>query len=57
MIFINNEALHFFLKDENAGPRLLCFMVFYAGKKFRFLRKATSFLKKVGSRTFNVAAR
>ena len=57
MTFINNEALHSFLKDENVGLRLLCFMAFYAGKKFRFLRKATSFLKKVGSKTFNVAAR
>ena len=58
MIFINNEALHSFsLKDENVGLRLLHFMAFYAGKKFHFLRKATNFLKKVGSKTFNVAAR
>ena len=32
------------------------FLIFYAGKKIRFLRKATNFLKKVESKTFNVAA-
>ncbi|WP_419013406.1 hypothetical protein [Hominenteromicrobium sp.] len=45
------------MKDENAGLRLLHFMAFYAGKKIRFLRKATNFFQKVGSKTFNVAAR
>ena len=32
------------------------FLIFMQ-KKIRFLRKATNFLKKVGSKTFNVAAR
>ena len=33
------------------------FLIFMQAKKIRFLRKATNFLKKVGSKTFNVAAR